>query len=148
MPIDHKDFMHGAALVAIADADGFTALNKGSDKYGHYIVNHDRHLFIKYRDDNGSSGYSFTFRTDDKKMIKKTLPGGQVYVVLVCGEEAITALSRPELAELIDLGSMEDERVRVSVPGPQAAAGRWTGRRAGTDPTQRFPTANPQLVLR
>lgn len=116
MTIDHKDFMHGAALVAIADAEGFTALNKGSEKYGHYIVNHDRHLFIKYRDDNGGSGYSFTFRADDKKMIKRTLPRGRVYVVLVCGEEAITALSREELADLIDLGSIEDERVRVSAP--------------------------------
>jgi hypothetical protein len=139
MPIDHKDFMHGAALVAIADVDGFTALNKGSDKYGHYIVDHDRHLFIKYRDDNGPSDYSFTFRADDKKMTKRTLPRGRVYVVLVCGKETITALSRDDLAELIDLGSMEDERVRVSCAGPQAAAGRRTGRRAGPIPRNAFP---------
>lgn len=67
MGIDHKDFMHGAALVAIADSSQFTALNKASVKYGHYVVNHDRHLFIKYNDGHGPGKYTFTFTADEKK---------------------------------------------------------------------------------
>lgn len=105
--------MHGAALVAIADSPEFTALNKASVKYGHYIVNHDRHLFIKYSN-GGPDDYSFTFNPDDKERIRNTAPRGTVYVVLVCGKEVITGLSRDELGELLDLKSPAAEAIVVT----------------------------------
>lgn len=71
MSIDDKDFWHGAALVAIADSKLFTALNKSGGKYGHYVVNHDRDLLIKYsaRERRGSGGYQFTFTPHDVAML-------------------------------------------------------------------------------
>lgn len=66
--IDHKDFMHGAALLAIADSPGFTALNRASVKYGHYVVNHDRHVFVKYCDEKRNAAYSFTYTASDKDL--------------------------------------------------------------------------------
>jgi hypothetical protein len=105
--------------VAIADSTEFSALNKASRKYGHYVVNHDRNLFIKYNDGSGPGDYFFTFQPADKKLITETAPRARVYVVLVCGDEAITGLSREELSELIDLDTPEVESIKVT------ASARW-----------------------
>jgi hypothetical protein len=114
MVIDHKDFMHGAALIAIADSNDFTALNKASVKYGHYVVNHDRHIFVKYSDGTGAKDYSFNFQKSDKAQILRTAPGGHVFAVLVCGNEVITAVSRDEVEQLVDLEDGRSEAIKVS----------------------------------
>lgn len=111
--IDHKDFMHGAALVAIADSEMFTALNRASVKYGHYVVNHDRHLFIKYNDGKGPGEYFFTFSGEDKRrIISEVAP--LVFTVLVCGNEVITGITREELSQLITLNHAAASAVKVS----------------------------------
>jgi hypothetical protein len=115
MAIDHKDFMHGAALVAIADSDRFTALNKASVKYGHYVVNHDRQLFIKYSDGQGPGDYSFTFTKGDKERLREQR-GGKVFAVLVCGEEVITGLHIDEVGELIDVDLNVSQTIKAHVP--------------------------------
>lgn len=143
MSIDYKDFMHGAALVAIADSQEFTALNKASVKYGHYVVNHDRNLFVKYSDGSGPD-YWFTFQDADKKLIRETAPRGHVHVVLVCGTEVITGLSRDELIQLIDLEKSEAERVKVS-----AAAGKQLRIRGPEGSLPAIPRNSfPQRILR
>ena len=119
MGIDHKDFMHGAELIAIADSAEFTALNKASRKYGHYVVKHDRNLFIKYNDGSGPGDYFFTFQPTDKRLVRETAPNAHVYVVLVCGDEVITGLSSEELSDILDLASSDLESIRVT-----ASAGR------------------------
>ena len=112
MAIDYKDFMHGAALVAIADSSAFTALNKASVKYGHYIVNHDRHIFIKYNAGSGPGDYHFTFNGGDKQRIRDA-DGRAVFAVLVCGDEVVTAIRREELVQMIDLGVTAAESILV-----------------------------------
>jgi hypothetical protein len=139
MGIDHKDFMHGAALVAIADAKEFTALNKASAKYGHYVVNHNRDLFIKYSDGSGPGDYFFTFQAADKRLIEKTAPRGRVFVVLVCGDEAITGLSRDELSELIDIESAEAQAVKVAVPPGRQLRVKGPGGSLPPIPRRSFP---------
>ncbi len=111
--IDQKDFMHGAALVAIADSAEFTALNRASVKYGHYVVNHDRHLFIKYNGGSGPGVHHFTFSGRDKERIRTT-NADRVRAVFVCGNEVITAITRTALAALLDLGSAASSTVNVS----------------------------------
>ncbi|MFF9057434.1 hypothetical protein ACF09K_01835 [Streptomyces sp. NPDC014882] len=111
--IDHKDFMHGAALVAIADSEKFTALNRASVKYGHYVVNHDRHLFIKYNDGNGPGDYFFTFSGEDKRRIGSE-PAPLVFAVLVCGTEVVTGITRDELSQLIPLTVSTSSTVKVA----------------------------------
>jgi hypothetical protein len=140
MPIDHKDFMHGAALVAIADSPEFTALNKASTKYGHYIVNHDRNVFIKYSDGNGTGDYSFTFHPDDKQRIQDIPATALVHIVLVCGKEVITGLSRDELGELIDRRSPATETVKVqAATGKQLRLSGPGGRQIPPIPRSAFP---------
>lgn len=111
--IDYKDFMHGAALVAIADSDRFTALNRASVKYGHYVVNHDRHLFIKYSSGRGPREYPFTFSDEDKKRIVAQ-PAPLVFAVLVCGDEVVTGISRDELSLIVPLTLPTSSAVRVA----------------------------------
>ena len=111
--IDHKDFMHGAALVAIADSEMFTALNRASVKYGHYVVNHDRHLFIKYNDGKGPGDYFFTFSAEDKKRIASE-PAPLVFAVLVCGNEVVTGIARDELSQLIPLTTPTSSTIKVA----------------------------------
>jgi hypothetical protein len=113
MVIDHKDFMHGAALVAIADSEMFTALNRASVKYGHYVVNHDRHLFIKYNDGKGPGDYFFTFSGEDKERITSEA-SPLVFAVLVCGNEVVTGITREELSQLITLTTSPASTVKVS----------------------------------
>lgn len=48
MKIQDQDLYHGAALTQIVEHASFKALNRGSEKYGHYLVNKDQHVFIKY----------------------------------------------------------------------------------------------------
>jgi hypothetical protein len=140
MGIDHKDFMHGAALVAIADSAEFTALNKASVKYGHYVVNHDRNIFIKYSDGHGPGDYSFTLQQADKRLISQTAPGGRVYVVFVCGDEVITGLSRAELSGLIDLHASNAEAVKVSAAAGKQLRVKGPGGNAPLIPRNSFPT--------
>ncbi|MFD4956199.1 hypothetical protein [Streptomyces sp. NPDC058451] len=111
--IDHKDFMHGAALVAIADSEAFTALNRAGVKYGHYVVNHDRHLFIKYNDGKGPGDYFFTFSGEDKKKITAEV-SPLVFAILVCGNEVVTGITREELSQLIALTNVAASTVKVS----------------------------------
>lgn len=111
--IDHKDFMHGAALVAIADSEKFTALNRASVKYGHYVVNHDRHLFIKYSSGQGPRDYPFTFSGEDKRRISSE-PAPLVFAVLVCGNEVVTGITRDELSQLVPLTTSAASTVKVA----------------------------------
>lgn len=143
MAIDEHTFMHGAALATIASAEEFTALNKASVKYGHYIVNHDREIFIKYCRREGPGIYPFTFHRDDKERIVERSRQIQVYVVLVCGHEAITGLAGEEVGKIIDLANPRTETVKVSI-----APGKWLrayGPGGELDPIPR--SAFPSRVL-
>ncbi|MGW3335934.1 hypothetical protein ACWDCL_00450 [Streptomyces sp. NPDC001009] len=99
--------------MAIADSERFTALNRASVKYGHYVVNHDRHLFLKYNDGKGPGDYFFTFSAEDKQRIASEA-ALLVYAVLVCGNEVVTGITRDELSQLITLNNASASAVRVS----------------------------------
>jgi len=137
--IDKKDFMHGAALVAIADAPGFTALNKIGNKYGHYVVNHDRHIFIKYTLGDGPT-FVFTFSDSDKLELVVTSQTARAYSVFVCNDVAITALPVEELGKIIDLHKPTNEQVHiVAEPGKQLWVSGPQGELAHAIPRNAFP---------
>jgi hypothetical protein len=117
MAIDLMDFMHGAALVQIANHKQFTALNKGSAAYGHYKINGDRHLFIKYSSSD-STTFRFSFAADEKRRIKHVRGASAVYAVLVCGSTAFAAVNRDDLKELLSRPGAEQVAV-IAPPGKQ-----------------------------
>jgi hypothetical protein len=109
--IDQKDFLHGAALVAIADSSQFTALNK-DEGYGHYFINHDRHVFIKHTNMPGTE-FKFTYTPGDIRRIRQAAKQAKTFAVLVCSHQAIAALTAGELGEVIDLTSSSTQWLRI-----------------------------------
>ena len=116
MKIQTKDFYHGAALTQIVEHPSFTALNKADEKYGHYIVNHDIRLIVKYSSP-GNGPWRFTFNSDDLETIQNDI-GDDVsfYACLVCGAETICLLDEEDLKFIIDTESNEAQWVRVDSP--------------------------------
>ena len=52
------------ALTQIVEHPSFKALNKADEKYGHYLVNANIHLLVKYSSPS-SSPWQFTFNESD-----------------------------------------------------------------------------------
>ncbi|HEY6094790.1 MAG TPA: hypothetical protein VIU93_07535 [Gallionellaceae bacterium] len=116
MKIQEQDRFHGAALTQIVEHESFKALNRASPKYGHYLVNTDRHVFAKYSKATRSP-WSFTFQPNDLKSIQAEISAGNtVFLCLVCGTTTVCALTEEEFSKLIDLAFPSAQWVRVEVP--------------------------------
>ncbi|MDO3556385.1 hypothetical protein [Ralstonia pseudosolanacearum] len=116
MKIQDQDFYHGVALTQITEHKSFKALNRGSSKYGHYLINTDRHVFVKYRKPNGVS-WNHTISPDEVKTIAAACKKDDlVWLCLVCGGVTICALDKAELNTVIDLSSTDQQWIRVDVP--------------------------------
>jgi hypothetical protein len=116
MKIQDQDFYHGAALTQIVEHESFKALNRASRKYGHYLINTDRHIFVKYRKSK-KTPWLFTIQPDELKALGTVLLAGhKTYLCLVCGSTTVCAVHANEIHELIDVSSPEAQWVRVDVP--------------------------------
>ncbi|MGY3717657.1 hypothetical protein ACWE42_19270 [Sutcliffiella cohnii] len=86
MKIQTQDQYHGAVLTQITEHSSFKALNKVDSLYGHYLVNHNTRLFVKYLTKE-SSPWHFKFSYNELQSIQKDLEStSQVFLCLVCGE--------------------------------------------------------------
>jgi len=116
MKIQAQDFYHGAALTQVVEHESFKALNKGSSRYGHYLVNADCNVFVKYSSlEEGP--WTFTFQPEQTRPIRNVIESkSQAFVCLVCGEETVCALSGSELGDIIDLATNQNQWVKVHFP--------------------------------
>jgi hypothetical protein len=116
MKIQEQDLYHGAALTQIVEHESFKALNKGSQNYGHYLINTDRHVYVKYRK-GSKSPWQFTLSPSEMAVIKSEAQKSQfVYLCLVCGNVTICALDFSEIQQLIDLNANSQQWIKVEVP--------------------------------
>jgi hypothetical protein len=116
MKIQEQDRFHGPALMQIVEHKSFKALNRASNRYGHYLINTDRQVFVKYRT-NKTQSWTFVFQPDELQALRSALKSGdKVYVCLVCGTVTICCLSEEELKTVIDPTSTMQQSVRVDVP--------------------------------
>lgn len=107
---------HGIALTQIVEHESFTALNRGSQKYGHYLINTDRHVFVKYSTAERES-WSFTFSTEELTEIREAVHKHQkFFVCLVCGETTVCALTIDEICEVMNLKDQDRQSIKVTVP--------------------------------
>jgi hypothetical protein len=114
--IQEQDFYHGAALMQIVEHETFKALNKVSDGYGHYLVNTDKHVFVKYRT-GARSPWQHTFSQDEVQAFADLITEEEeVWLCLVCGELTICALGADEIAEVLNLEPDGQQWIRVEVP--------------------------------
>jgi hypothetical protein len=115
MTIDLQDMYHGAALTKIVEHEEFTALNKADEQYGHYLVNKDILLWVKYAT-KPNGPWQFTFTAADANGILKD-DGDQkkrTFVVLVCGKSAVCCVEVETLKEIADLQSGKSQGVKAT----------------------------------
>lgn len=140
MKIQAQDFYHGAALTQIVEHESFKALNKASTRYGHYLVNADCHVFVKYSSaDEGP--WMFTFQPDHLEPVRTVLDiEGCAFACLVCGDDTVCALDSEELREVIDLQAEDVQWIRVSYPaGGSCRVTGSLGELSKTVPHNAFP---------
>lgn len=116
MKIQVQDLYHGAVLTQITEHDSFKALNKVDSQYGHYLVNHDTRLFVKYLTKE-KSPWNFKFHESELQAIQHDMESSaKVFLCLVCGQETICALGINEFSNLIDVTNPESQSIIVEVP--------------------------------
>ncbi len=116
MKIQEQDRYHGAALTQITEHESFKALNRGSDRYGHYLINTDRHVFVKYRK-TGDTSWNHTVSMDELKALATACKKHDlVWLCLVCGDVTICALNRAEIMAVVDLNATNQQWIKVEAP--------------------------------
>lgn len=117
MKIQEKDLFHGAALTQIVEHPSFKAVNLASKRYGHYLVNLDRQVFVKYRK-TPRSPWVFVFQPDEIAAIAQAVRAGEpVFLCLVCGRKTVCALNQAEITQVLDLDTGKvQQSIRVEVP--------------------------------
>lgn len=141
MKIQEQDIYHGAALTQIVEHKSFKALNRGSEKYGHYLVNTNRHVFAKYRKTKRSP-WVFQFNAHDVQALRDTPEAAEhVFLCLICGRSTVCALTRDEIEQLIDLSQHNSaQSIRVEVPkGGSCHVSGSVGSLKQTVPHNSFP---------
>jgi hypothetical protein len=138
--IQEKDIYHGAALTQIVEHDSFKALNRASNKYGHYLINADRHVFIKYRTADASP-WQFIIQPDEVSAICLEAGANRtIYLCLVCGITTVCALNIDEIKTVIDVESSLQQWIRVEVPnGGSCHVSGSSGKLQRTVPHNSFP---------
>ena len=117
MKIDDKHLYHGIALAQIVEHPSFTALNRESDvpKSGHYLINHNIHLFIKYSTNEGE--WLFTFKPHDVKNYRGYLDNEnedkKLFLCLVCYKKVVGSLDKIAIKKYLDLDSHEQQWIKV-----------------------------------
>ena len=140
MKIQEKHKYHGSALAQVVEHEAFKALNRADSNYGHYLVNTDRRLIVKYRTcERGPWVFNFTapetvlLRTDIER-------GGHTFVCLVCGNETVCILDEDQASSVLDLGSVEQQWIKVSCPeGCSMRVSGSSGDLSSTIPHKAFP---------
>jgi hypothetical protein len=135
------DIYHGPALMQIVEDASFKALNKADNKYGHYVVNTDRRLFVKYSKAL-ESPWPFTFQPAEMNaMAADIASGGKTFVCLICGSSTISCLTQDELVAVVNLKAKSAQWVKVEVPkgGSQWITGS-KGRLDRSIPHNSFPS--------
>ncbi len=139
MKVQEQDIFHGPGLVQIVQHESFKALNRGSAKYGHYLINTNRHVFAKYSS-RKRSPWQFTFQLEDLASIESASSKGPTYVMLACGHETVCALTLDELREVVDLDASVQQTIIVDVPrGGSCHVKGSLGKMKKTVPHNAFP---------
>jgi hypothetical protein len=142
MKIQQQDLFHGAALMQVVEDPQFKALNKAGDgKYGHYVLNNDTRLFVKY---TTGAGPEFVFNLSDSDVAairEDEAAGHNVFLVLVCSDVTICAVVSDDLWVVADEAPNANQQVWVQAePGKSMRFGKGQHQLERTIPHNSFPT--------
>jgi len=142
--ITTRDPYDGVVLRHLIKHDAPIQVAEIRDKPGHFCLNEDAFLLVKYSSRN-CSPWRFTFRPDDvRTLVRDQNQGGLFggsYVCLVCGLESLCALQEEEWSSLLDL-SVADKQQTVAVRRDPRSSFEVTGSSGRLDrsiPASRFP---------
>ena len=140
MKIQEKDIYHGAALTQIVEHPSFKALNRATQKYGHYLINTDHHVLVKYRK-SPRSPYIFQLQPEELSHLASVITSNsKVFFCFVCGKETVCALDKNELLTVLDLASLTRQSVRVEIPrGGSCHVSGTAGKLSRAVPHNSFP---------
>lgn len=114
MKINEKHQYHGPALAQIVEHPSFKALNRAnSGAYGHYLLNQECSLWMKYA--TGDEPWQYTFTPEDLQTIRGD-SAPRRYYVLACGIHSICCLKHDELFALIDTSASTQQWIKVEAP--------------------------------
>lgn len=140
MPIPEMDFYHGAAFTGIVEHPLFTALNKPDQRRGHYSINADIRILVKYA--TGERRWQFTFDPAHVTTLREdtAIAGMSVYLCLVCGRDFVCVLNAGEIGAVLDLEAGNRQWIAVERPeGHQPNVTGSHGRLAGRIAMNQFP---------
>jgi uncharacterized protein with PIN domain len=143
MKSSKEDHFHGLALTKIIKYESFKALNRASKEYGHYQMNHDTKLHIKYASScKPQHKFQFVLNDSDLKRINKDIESeSKAYICLVCGTQTICPINKTEIKEIIDLSSKTSQSIYVTAePGKSLWVSGSTGRLKTSIPHNAFPS--------
>lgn len=140
MKVQEQDIYHGIALSQIVRHESFKALNSGSEKNGHYQINKDVHVLIKYRTNEGDT-WNFTFKPSEIGALKKIAKKGDtVFLCLVCSTDTVCALSYAEIQSLLIAQTKDQQSITIESPYNASLRVRGTkGALPHTIPHNAFP---------
>lgn len=143
MRILKQDQLHGAALAQIVKHSAFTSLNKASDDYGHYLLNDDVRIHVKYCAASDVGPWQFTFHRADLTRLSADLRSPfRLFVCLVCGASTVCLLSASQVNRLLDVDRLRDQHIKVaSPPGCSMRVSGSGGALDRTVPHSSFPGA-------
>lgn len=143
--ITTRDQYEGVVLRRLVKHDGPVRVDEIGDKAGHFCLNEDAFLLVKYSSRNRSP-WRFTFQPDDIETLvtdhnQGGLFGGS-YVCLVCGLNSLCALREKEWSTLLDLGGREEQQT-ITVRRHPRTSFEVTGSAGQLErkiPVSRFPS--------
>jgi len=143
--INVRDPYEGVVLRHLIKPDDPIEVTEIGDKLGHFCLNEDIFLLVKYSSRNRSP-WRFTFQPDDIETLvndhnRGGLFGGS-YVCLVCGLNTLCALREKEWSTLFDLGGREEQQTITVCRHPRTSfevAGS-AGQLEQKIPISRFPS--------
>lgn len=127
-----QQIFHGMALKRIVDHDLCQGVARASDKPGHYRVNGDRDVFLKYAMRQKNDVWRFTFAANELAKIKDAARRSSSHVCFICGNGPICVIHVDELVTLLDISSKSSqsisveasENTRCHLSGPLGPLGR------------------------
>lgn len=141
MKIQEQDTYHGPALMQIVEHHSFKALNKADERYGHYLVNKDTRLWLKYSSAT-LSPWTFTFQPVDLAGLAADIAlNGTTHIVLACGHHTLCCLDEAEIRGLVEMTAGAQQWVKVEAPaGKQMRiTGSLNTKRPTLAPHNKFP---------
>jgi len=114
--INRRDPYDGIVLRSLAKYGEPFQIADLADKAGHFCLNEDAFLLVKYASQN-QSPWRFTFRPDDiETLVNDHNEGGLFggsYVCLVCGYNSLCALQEDEWSSILDFNTAGQQTVVV-----------------------------------